>query len=83
MRPDVGLKHIMSFLSSFGDYSWERKEAPKDPKLGLYENRLRSRRATAYGNRGISLMLNPFIRISILSFSPCPSTLAPSQWPFA
>jgi hypothetical protein len=31
----------MLFLSSFDDYSWEPKEAPKDPEQDLYENRLR------------------------------------------
>jgi len=31
---------------------------------------------------GILLTLNPFMRVSILSFSSCPSTLAPSQWLF-
>ena len=31
----------MLFLSSFVDYSWEPKEAPKDPEQNLHENRLR------------------------------------------
>jgi hypothetical protein len=31
----------MSFSSSFDDYSWEPKEALKDPEQDLYENRLR------------------------------------------
>jgi hypothetical protein len=39
IRLDVGLGHIMSLLSSFDDYSWEPKEAPKDPEPNLYENR--------------------------------------------
>jgi hypothetical protein len=32
---------ITLYLSSFGNYSLEPKEAPKDPKQDLYENRLR------------------------------------------
>jgi hypothetical protein len=32
MRLDVGSGRIILFLSSFGDYSWEPKEAPKDPE---------------------------------------------------
>ncbi len=32
---------IFPSLSNFDDYSWEPKEAPKDPKEDLYKNRLR------------------------------------------
>ena len=57
----------MLFLLSFDDYSWEPKEAPKDPEQDLYENRLRYAMGYYLRQTGILFKDLPLFSINLVS----------------